>query len=37
MRHRSMADMLVLERRGLLAPAWVSSMTRAKAYFDLKR
>eukprot|EP00170_Pyropia_yezoensis_P000584 contig_2872_g585 len=36
-RHRRIAETLVIERRGLLVPAWASSMTRAKAYFDLKR
>lgn len=35
--HRRIADMLVIGRRGLLAPAWVSSMRRVKANFDLKR
>lgn len=36
-RHRRIADTLVIERRGLLTPAWASGMTRTKAYFDLKR
>lgn len=36
-RIRHAADMAVLERRGCLAPAWGSGLTRAPPHFDLTR
>lgn len=35
--HRRSQDVLSLERRGVLAPAWGCSLSRARPFFDLKR
>lgn len=36
-RFRRSNDLASIERRGLLAPAWASSLVRARPFFDLKR